>query len=75
MTSEGLETIRQRCECSSWRCHKHIDLAFDDAYERALMPTVILIVDGCPHGPDREDELMAHCVGYSLYYDHHQRKP
>ncbi len=59
--------VQQVCECMDPDCHILIDLppcVASDIKDRAL---AIIIVDGCPRGPEPTDKLVEKRCGYSLY--------
>ena len=53
------------CECASW-CRKIVKLdigMLTDIHRRGL----VIIVDGCEHGPEPTDVLVEEREGYKLY--------
>jgi hypothetical protein len=55
------------CECDDDKCSIRADVPLDDAAEFAKRGDLIIIVDGCEHGPEADDELESAREGYNLY--------
>jgi len=55
------------CECDSFRCPKTIDVPLDEAKKAKMGDTRIIIVDGCPVGPESTDVLVSKETGYTIY--------
>jgi len=54
------------CECESSNCKRLVYLTDQQFLEKGLL---ILIVNGCPKGPEPTDTLVRECEGYSLYQE------
>lgn len=54
------------CECSSFNCRKAIDVPVEEA-QRAEGLHRVIIVDGCPTGPEPTDTLVRKESGYTIY--------
>lgn len=52
------------CECESATCKRLIYLSDEQFLEKGML---IMIVKGCPKGPEPTDRLVKECDGYSLY--------
>jgi malate/lactate dehydrogenase len=62
--------MRYLCECTSTSvaCSKTIELS--DAVAKDIQAKrLVIIVQGCPRGPETTDELVETRAGYSLYRD------
>ena len=55
------------CECNSFDCQKAIDVSLEEAKKIQAIPNSVLIVDGCPMGPDPLDIFVRRETGYSIY--------
>lgn len=58
--------MKMLCECNSFDCRKTIDLSTEEA-QRAEGLHRVLIVDGCPTGPEPTDTLVSKESGYTIY--------
>ena len=58
--------VTQACECSTIDCCLQIDMPFEKAGGR-VKQGLILIVDGCPYGPSRDDIFREQGDGYRLF--------
>ena len=54
------------CECNSFTCRMTIDMSLEEGLE-AHKNGNLVIIDGCPNGPDPTDELIEKKDGYSIY--------
>lgn len=58
--------MRYLCVCTSVTCSKTIELS--DAVAKDIQAKrLVIIVQGCPRGPETTDELVETRVGYNLY--------
>lgn len=59
--------MRVLCECNSG-CAKVIDLSINVLTAiKTGAPNRVIIVDGCPTGPEPTDELVSKEPGYAIY--------
>lgn len=69
--SQGTTTLI--CECNSWKpCGKNVQLSLQEAQD-ILQKELVVIVDGCPNGPDSTDQLIEKRDGYTLYQEQEAR--
>lgn len=55
------------CECNSFDCTFSIDLLLEKVQTIKANSDNIVIVDGCPRGPEPTDVLVSKESGYSIY--------
>lgn len=60
------EKIDQFCECASMRCYLTVQMTHGEA-SRAR--DGVIIVDGCPCGPEPGEKLLGEGRGYKIYSD------
>ena len=58
--------VLQFCECSSFKCNLRIVLPQKEVLRRRKLK-LIMIMKGCPNGPDSTDTLVARYKEYSYY--------
>lgn len=55
------------CECNSFDCGFVITLPYEENMKIHTTPKQLIIVDGCPKGPEPTDTLVEKKDGYSIY--------
>ena len=61
-----VSSMKLLCECNGDDCQKTIDLPLEEAQRIEGLKRVI-IVDGCPTGPEPTDVLVSKETGYTIY--------
>jgi len=54
------------CECNSFDCRMTTDMSYEESI-KAHKNGGIIIVDGCPNGPEDNDELIKVKEMYQIY--------
>ena len=61
------------CECNSFKgCRQTTDLSIETLTSIRNIKDSVIIIDGCPNGPERTDTLVEQKLGYSIYVEKYE---